>query len=182
MHSDHTVISEEEDDHPLVQPVERKEPVKEKCDPATDRRSLAPAQRRKKLQYGKTQLPHWKKRCQGTRVTDLSMSRLWAEIHTVTNTVLTVSKGVSSDIPSLERKGTCESLSLFLWASLRSLTAMHSNVVKLPLNGKSLSWLLTCVAHQLSRVSCALGSRAVASLLCLSTRQRDTGFVFVPRS
>ena len=40
MHSDHTVISDDEDDHPLVQPVERKEPVKEKCDPAADRRSL----------------------------------------------------------------------------------------------------------------------------------------------
>ena len=40
VHSDHTVISDDEDDHPLVQPVERKEPVKEKCDPAADRRSL----------------------------------------------------------------------------------------------------------------------------------------------
>ena len=48
VHSDHTVISDDEDDHPLVQPVERKEPVKEKSDPAADRRSLAPAQRRKK--------------------------------------------------------------------------------------------------------------------------------------
>ena len=30
-------------------------------------------------QQGKTQLPHWNKRCQGTRVSEQRMSRFWAE-------------------------------------------------------------------------------------------------------
>ena len=44
-----------------------------------------------------------------------------------TNTVPTASS-VSNDTHSLERKGTCESLSL--WASLKSLATMNIKVVK----------------------------------------------------
>ena len=34
---------------------------------------------------------------------------------------------------------------------------MNINVVKLSLNGNSLSWVVTCVACQLSLVACVLG-------------------------
>ena len=33
----------------------------------------------KELQYGKTQLSHWNRKCQGTRVSDLWMPRFWTE-------------------------------------------------------------------------------------------------------
>ena len=92
-------------------------------------------------------------------------------------------QSVSSDIHSLQRKGNCESVSL---ASLRSRTTMNINVVKLSLNEKSLSWLLTCVAYQLSRVSSSFGSRTSAFFsvfpLSLESRLRDTGYIFALRS
>ena len=44
---------------------------------------------------------------------------------------------------------------------------MNINVVKLSLNGKSLSLLLTCVAFHLSRVACEIGSQKFY-ISCLS--------------
>ena len=47
MRPDHTAVSDDEDDQSLVQPASRKELVKEKCDPAADRRNPAPVRTRK---------------------------------------------------------------------------------------------------------------------------------------
>ena len=59
---------------------------------------------------------------------------------------------------------------------------MKSSVVNLSLNGNSFSCLLTCMAYQWSRVSCAFGPREVAFLFVFlhsaESRQRSTGFVF----
>ena len=45
-HPDHTVVSDDEDDQPRVQPASRKEPVEEKCDPAADHRIPSRVRRR----------------------------------------------------------------------------------------------------------------------------------------
>ena len=87
---DHTVVSDDGDDQLLVQPAPRKEPAEERRDPATNDGHLAPfvpprpppaapVRRRKDRQYGKTQLPHWKKRCQETRVSEQRMPRFLAK-------------------------------------------------------------------------------------------------------
>ena len=75
MHED-----EDEDEQPLVQPASRKELAEERRDPSNDDGDL---EKEKDLQYGKTQLPHWNKRCQGTRVIEQRMPRFWARRHKV---------------------------------------------------------------------------------------------------
>ena len=79
----------DEDDKPLVRPASRKEPPKEKSDLDTDDEDLlllvlprpppaVPVRRRKDAQYGRIQLLHWNKRCQGTRVSEQRMPQFWA--------------------------------------------------------------------------------------------------------
>ena len=80
-------------------------------------------------------------------------------------------KGVSGDFHPQKRKGTCESLS-----ELRSdrLQQVNINVVRLSLNEKGLSWLLTCAAFHLSQDAGAFGSKAVSLLVSLSAFSRAT--------
>ena len=82
MHED-----ENEDDKPLVRPASRKEPAKEKRDPASDDEdylplvppglpSAAPVKKRKGPPVmGKIQLLFWNKRCQGTRAREQTIHR-----------------------------------------------------------------------------------------------------------
>ena len=82
------------------------------------------------------------------------------------NKVFTASRVTTvTYIPWRER----ELVSLSLSVSLRSLATTNINVVTLSLVGRSLSWLLTCVAFHLSRVACEFGSKSSALLVCLST-------------
>ena len=77
-------------------------------------------------------------------------------------------------------------MSLSLWASLRPLTTMNINVVKLSLNWKRFSWFRTC-----GRTNC-LGSLVRSGpehqyfffvfLHSPESRHQDTGFVFALRS
>ena len=82
---DHTVVSDDGDDQPLVQPEPRKELAEERRDVATDDGCVAPLvpprvppaapvrRRTHDRQYGQTHMPHWNKKCQGTRVSEQRM-------------------------------------------------------------------------------------------------------------
>ena len=85
MHED-----EDEDDKPLVRPTTRKEPAEERRDPATDDEDLlpvvpprpppfAPGRKRKELQYGRIQLPHWNMRYPRTRACEQKILQFGAE-------------------------------------------------------------------------------------------------------
>ena len=81
------VVYDDEDDQPLVQPASRKKRRKsmiqllmtETVHPwfLQDHLQLHQCEEEKDRQYGKTQLPHWNKRIQGTRVSEQRMPRFW---------------------------------------------------------------------------------------------------------
>ena len=56
---------------------------------------------------------------------------------------------------------------------------MNINVVKLSLNGKSLSWFLTCVAFHLSLVACPFGSKSSTLLESISALLSHVGKILV---
>ena len=87
---DNTVVSDDGDDQPLVQPAPRKklrrrgvaQPLMtETLHPwfLQDRLQLHQCEEEMDRQCGQTKLPHWNKRCQGTRVSEQRMPRFLAE-------------------------------------------------------------------------------------------------------
>ena len=83
MRSGRAIVSEDEDDKPLLQPSSRTELIKENVNLQQTAVFLHSYEEGKDLQSGKTHLPHWNKMCQETRVGDQKESRYWAEIQTV---------------------------------------------------------------------------------------------------
>ena len=87
---DHMVVSDDEDDQPLARPASRKNLRKfgvaqllitETLHPwfLQDLVQLYQCEEEKDLLCGKTQLPHWNKRCQETRVIEQRTPRFWAK-------------------------------------------------------------------------------------------------------
>ena len=79
------------------------------------------------------------------------------------------------------------SLSLSLWASLRSLATVYINVVRLSLNEKRLSWLLTLVQHSTSLGMLERSDPKPFHFLFVfqhspEPRRQDTGLIFALRS